>query len=328
MTIYAQRDPRWANLKLGNSQSSFGDYGCLLCCFASMANDCDKTVTPPQLNELLKEKNLYVEGDLLNDWVIENVYPDIKFLETKYYGDVYADLGYIREKLSEGKLLIAGIDFYPLTDYPDYHFVRIISSDDNGFKIMDPWYAEANQYISKYYGSAGRAILKVMVYQYTASENVLYNKQKLAELLETEKKYQEFVSNGFLTFQSVRDSIEGYQSRITTLEGQKASAQAELKNRIDQVSRLKQQLLDEEKLHADDALALANINKTLDELRDSYEGRIKTMQTQIDGLAKEKGTLNIKIGELETKIKTLQGTEEEMGIVKKFITWFKSIWNK
>lgn len=305
MTIYAQRNPFWLNMKLGNSQSSCGDYGCLLCCFASMANDCDKTVTPPQLNELLKEKKLYVpndtdgQKDFLTDWVIENVYPDIKFLETKYYGDVYADLAYIREKLSEGKLLIAGIDFYPLTDYPDYHFVRIISDDDNGFKIMDPWYAEVNQYISKYYGSAGRAILKVMVYEFKQSDTVPYDKQKLAELLETEKKYQEFVSNGYPNYQSLRDTIEGYQSRQTTLDNQIATVKQQLKNKIEELSKREGELLSEKKSHLEDEEALIKINGEINKLRESHKARIKELQTQIDGLAKDKGNLLIEIAQLK-----------------------------
>lgn len=123
------------------------------------------------------------------------------------------------------------------------------------------------------------------------------------ELVNKSSQLDEFVNNGYLNYQSVRDSIEGYQSRVTTLEGRLATAEGELKNREEQVSRLKAQLLDEQKLHEKDIQALAEINQQLDDLRQSYDSRTKELQSQVITLAKEKGALVIELEQLKATTK-------------------------
>lgn len=61
MKIYSQRDPKWANEKLGFGSTTIGGYGCKLTSFAMLDGR-----TPTELNTLFKEKGCF-SGDLLDD---------------------------------------------------------------------------------------------------------------------------------------------------------------------------------------------------------------------------------------------------------------------
>lgn len=99
----------------------------------------------------------------------------------------------------------------------------------------------------------------------------------------------------------VKEVIGGYKSRTTDVQNRLAEIDAELKNRVEQVSRLKEQLLDEQKLRLELTENLNKATKSASGVVGSYEGRIATLQEQINGLAKEKGILLIKISQLEKK---------------------------
>jgi len=93
--------------------------------------------------------------------------------------------------------------------------------------------------------------------------------------------------------------IGGLKSRATDLQNQLAKAQAEVKNRTEQVDRLKQQLAESAKLESDLRIKLnASIND-LQKMAGEYEGRISVLQGQVDDLAREKGELNKQIALLQ-----------------------------
>mgnify|MGYP001614445090 CR=1 FL=1 len=93
--------------------------------------------------------------------------------------------------------------------------------------------------------------------------------------------------------------IQGLTARNTDLSNQLATANQELKNREDQVSRLKQQVLDEQQL-----------NKTLQANRDkdikAIEGRIGELQGQLDGASAKLGEALTAKALAETKVANLE----------------------
>lgn len=60
-TLYSQRDPRWASVKLGFGDTTIGSHGCKITSFAILDGR-----TPLELNQLFKEKGAF-SGDLLID---------------------------------------------------------------------------------------------------------------------------------------------------------------------------------------------------------------------------------------------------------------------
>ena len=61
MKIYSQRDPKWANEKLGFGSTTISAYGCKLTSFAMLDGR-----TPSELNALFKKEGCF-SGDLLDD---------------------------------------------------------------------------------------------------------------------------------------------------------------------------------------------------------------------------------------------------------------------
>lgn len=99
----------------------------------------------------------------------------------------------------------------------------------------------------------------------------------------------------------VKEVIGGYKSRTTDVQNKLTESETELKNRVEQVSRFKDQLLGEVKLRTELSDKLNQAVKSASGVVGSYEGRIATLQQQINSLAKEKGQLLIKIAQLEKK---------------------------
>src|SRR5262249_1653040 len=63
---YSQRDPRWANLPLGNNANypSIARWGCMMTSFAMLASSMGHVVNPQQLNDLMTQRGGFVSGDL------------------------------------------------------------------------------------------------------------------------------------------------------------------------------------------------------------------------------------------------------------------------
>lgn len=93
--------------------------------------------------------------------------------------------------------------------------------------------------------------------------------------------------------------IDGYKNLATGLQNQLSAAQAEVKNREEQVERIKQTYEASAKTDKDQITALSKAQKSWEEERGMLTG-------QIDKFAKEKGELVIEAEQLKTKVKTLK----------------------
>lgn len=100
--------------------------------------------------------------------------------------------------------------------------------------------------------------------------------------------------------------VAGIRSRTTDLEKQLADAQVEVANREEQVARLKAQCQESENLRLDLNKSLNDTLKKLSEVAGVYEGQLKDKQGTIDRMAKEKGTLNKQVAQLQTEIQNLK----------------------
>jgi len=220
--LYGQRSDKWKDIKLGFSNDTIGNSGCLLCSFANIAYDCGKDTDPIKLNQIFKDKGLYMSDCLLTDHAVNDAFPDVKYIGTKWYLTYPADLKYIREKLREGKIILAGIDFYPATAKEDWHFIRIIEEVGSDFKIDDPWYAEQNQLLSKYYGGAGRAIMKIMIYEGNISSDVCISKEVFEKLVTEGTAYNNFVNIGIKSIADIDKLKQDIKDRNSYIEGQNA----------------------------------------------------------------------------------------------------------
>ena len=112
-------------------------------------------------------------------------------------------------------------------------------------------------------------------------------------------------------YSSTEAVIGGFKSRTTDLQNQLTESQTELKNRIEQVGRLKDQVLQEEELRKGLQSKLSLAIKTASDVGGLYEARTKDLQAQVNRVSAEKGSCLIeleknkkpsKIGELTKNV--------------------------
>lgn len=103
-------------------------------------------------------------------------------------------------------------------------------------------------------------------------------------------------------YEDVMNKIKGYKARETELTGKIKELEAAVINREEQVGRLQNQLLEEQKLYSALSDNLKNTAKNHEKAMGLLEGRITDLQGQVDQTGKDKGKLNEQIKELEAKL--------------------------
>lgn len=171
MKLFSQRDPKWANKKLGFGNCTLGTDGCLVTSLAMLATYYGKETDPDRLNEDLKKVNGF-SGALYIWKSISKIYEDIKNVRMIWTPDPVTDdqFSEIDEHLEGGQLIILEVDWNPNTVAVENHFVLLIGKSSNGYDIADPWTGQLER-LSKF-GSAKYAIQKYILYEGKKEENM------------------------------------------------------------------------------------------------------------------------------------------------------------
>ena len=82
MQILGQRDPRWGNINLGNSNTFIKDYGCTITCLAMIIG-----TTPDVVNDRLKAVGGFAQGNLVIWGKISEAFPGIKINRVWVYNN-------------------------------------------------------------------------------------------------------------------------------------------------------------------------------------------------------------------------------------------------
>jgi phosphotransferase system IIB component len=202
----SQRNPLWANKKLGTSTvSTIGNYGCLLTCHSMMLTYYGHEFHPDDLNEFYKTRKVFDQATLINYYKAADCFDDINADEFVDCYDSPAPLEKIDKYLIEGKPVIALVDFSP-TAGVQTHFILIIGKE-NDYLINDPWTGETYFFTAKY-GDPARFIFGLRLYsgpKQEVEENVASLNAKITEL--SNKLADEIKANAELRTTIVR--LEG-----------------------------------------------------------------------------------------------------------------------
>jgi hypothetical protein len=176
VTVYSQRDPRWADLPLGTDGGrTIGEAGCLITAVASVVSDLKiPTMTPAAFDMWLCDNHGYQDG---NEFIWRS--PErlgmtlVSLTLCKYTpAPVYA----INQALLHGFAVVAEVDAEPGGDVEE-HWVRVlkVNADGKDALIMDPWQMPGNEItpLSKHYEAPGwdvaRALMAVAIYSTTGA---------------------------------------------------------------------------------------------------------------------------------------------------------------
>lgn len=160
VTLYSQRDPRWASDKLGTSATTIGGYGCLMTCAASVLTDAGTVMDPAALNVWLKVNGGYTSG---NHFVFASIdkLNTVKFVNIIDCANVPAPIIALDEAIANGDYVIVKVDFDPATMQVEEHWVRYIGAG----QMMDPWRGDIAPIVPRFRGKdAAQAILRAAIY--------------------------------------------------------------------------------------------------------------------------------------------------------------------
>jgi len=124
MEILQQRDPRWANIKLGFGTTTIGSHGCFLTDLSMMAG-----ITPDKANEILKKAGAFNKDLIISDKAA-------KALGLEYYPPPRS------EAFNCSHTCIAEVDFNPATTTKEQHFV-VLQPDGTQ---LDSWTGKTSKY--------------------------------------------------------------------------------------------------------------------------------------------------------------------------------------
>lgn len=155
----SQRDPRWINEKLGTSASTLGAEGCVVTCLAMIENYYGFDTDPARLNQLFKDKTVFVERKLVDFNRIERVNEFVKFKERIDCEKTPAPLSKVDLELNEGRPVIVKVDLNPNQEGSDHFIVIIGKTEDGHYLAFDPWYfGEDAIYFDARYGDPVKGI--------------------------------------------------------------------------------------------------------------------------------------------------------------------------
>ena len=170
-----QRDPRWINVKLGTSNTTIGNVGCLLTDITSYVNYLLGTnYTPPEMNEIIKKVGGWVHydeatksylpgGNLFRFASLWEAFPQIgadRLLRTPL---VPADLTVIDAIMADKRPVIVETRINKSIQ----HWVLIVGKGEGKYWINDPWTGK-RAFFEDVYGDAARWIYSTVSYRKAA----------------------------------------------------------------------------------------------------------------------------------------------------------------
>lgn len=170
--VIEQRNPRWKAIKLGRSDSSIGDYGCLLCCFSGLAN-----IDPPEMNSRMIALGGFQTGNCpacAATFDVQKFVPSAPPILDVTMSYPYAPFPAVQcsrlmAHLKGGNPAVLEVDINPNNRTHDMHFVLAVSAFGNevansNIVIHDPWFSDETTLCPRYGSTLARAIVRAIYY--------------------------------------------------------------------------------------------------------------------------------------------------------------------
>jgi len=169
----SQVDPRWKDIRLGNSAATIGSDGCLMTGVTMFARYLGVDTDPAKMNAWLTANGGYY--DKLFVWKsIEKLLPGLTFT-AKYTG---SNLDKIDESLSRKMPCLVHVDYNPATSLVEQHWVLIIGKSGASYIINDPRDGSRVRF-EDVYGDPATNIYNVATYSFTGT---ISDAEKLSRL--------------------------------------------------------------------------------------------------------------------------------------------------
>jgi len=306
---FSQNDPRWKNSQLG-TKGTIGAYGCLMTDATMAACYFGKDETPLTVNQKMTDNKGYESGNLFVWSVFAQIF-GFKF-SGKFSNSnalTVAQMDQIRGAIDRGYPVFLQIDTIPTTSGLDEHWILAIGYDGDDFIVQDPWDGSKKRITS--WGVAPQKL----IYSWCWYEGKVPAPAQADPVMEIKKSERDWFVGRATTAKEVAQSLaidnpdnaqtESYvkviagikssttacQTTLSEKEQDLARALQEVKNREEQVERIKHSAEESAKLYEAQIDALKKGSLGVEELEKQYKGRITALEGQVDDLSKTKGRL-------------------------------------
>lgn len=300
--IYSQRDPQWASQRLGTVNGiTIGGYGCILTCNAMKAGYYGHQITPNALDDIFTNRGIYVQGDLLPDSGIHQVFDDIQLVEVKNFAGIPTDMNYLKEKSQDPTLTVTiEVDFdHNPSDGIQTHFVELHSYDGNTLRIYDPWYGQEDDFTTHYGTDPITTIQKFTVYKGNPGKPQMLVDQDLYAKLVSNSSANDAVCDELslphdsgkdkevAALRQIKTDKATAEQTVSTLNQQLPALKTENEQLAGQIDTLQKQLVDVQNasVHPDSGIdykslyeqAEVNLKDTKTKLTDAIEANNRQM---------------------------------------------------
>ena len=146
---FSQNNPAWAKKLLGfSSWETLGQFGCFVTAIANVGQAQGNDVDPNTVNELLKQRGLFVRdsygqiADIAGYFAGGAIMPHTQFVEqVNWPANKVAPASYFDVRNTVDTEIIIMIDYHPELAGMQTHFVRVIGLNPakNDVEIVDSW---------------------------------------------------------------------------------------------------------------------------------------------------------------------------------------------
>lgn len=304
--LFAQRDPRWASKKLGNSTTStIGDYGCAVACVAMLCSYYGKNTDVGKLNDDMKDNEGF-DGPYIIWQNVNKLYSDITFTRWEDYPNDPAPVDRIRNQLNDGKPVIVWVDINPNQPGNQMHFVILTGIEGQDFYCNDPWYGDSILFSSRY-GDPLTGLLGHRFYSGPVPSAPTGN----LELEECLRQHSELVTKCDTLekeIASLTHELEGEQSKVTSYENWQKQLSITLSCENQQPNILGKIV---ELIAVEDTLR--NTEKTLKETQETLVKAQDDLKTTKDALTVKQQLLEASQAEISAKLEIISNLQKKEG---------------
>ncbi len=151
--------------KLGTSSVTIDQYGCALACLTMVENYFGFNLDIISLNNLLIEKGIYANRNLMQWWQVNKVN---EFVTLKDWIDCVttpAPINKIEEALTAGLPCILWVDLNPNQPGADHFIVCFGETEDKHLLCYDPWYKDEDAiFFDARYGDPIKGIFRILTF--------------------------------------------------------------------------------------------------------------------------------------------------------------------
>jgi hypothetical protein len=164
MTLYSQRDARWANLPYSTAPTTFERAGCYVVCVAMINSLTGSLDDPPTIAAALQRAGCFEGAFLTRPHQIPAACPGLEYRGTYRWHDTAADMDRVWQELEEGPTILE-VDFKPGGTF-NQHFIvaESYNEETGGIQICDPWDGTRKELPSSYSPVLGGWDLKRAIY--------------------------------------------------------------------------------------------------------------------------------------------------------------------